>query len=124
MKESKPDFTQFVGNKEWLSKISVPVVLFFWCGWREKCNYMRVLIERLMKDYPKINFYWVDADVDGGICKEFFVPDVPALLILKDGKEMIRFTCASSEGGIRHHLDELIKTMERPAESANISLDF
>ncbi len=119
MLNPKPDFPQFTGErmKEWLSEMSMPALIFFWCDWRDECGYMLSLLKKLVKEYQKVDFYWVDADRQGNICRELSVPGVPTVLILKNGKEEARFICSSSQPGIRHHLDELVKAMERPRKT-------
>lgn len=116
MRNREPNFTQFTGEqmKDWASKISTPVVVFFWCDWQGKCELMCSLIEKLVEEYKRVKFYWVDADEYGDICKEFSVPGVPTVLILKNGEEITRFTCPSSQEGIRHYLDDLVKAIGRP----------
>ena len=59
MRNREPNFTQFTGEqmKEWASKISIPVVVFFWCDWQEKCQHMCSLVEKLVKEYKKAKFY-------------------------------------------------------------------
>jgi len=115
----RPDFTQFTGERmwSWLSKMSVPALIFFWCDWRGECEPMRLLLEKLAGEYQRVRFCWVDADERGDICRELSVPGVPTVLIFKDGKELGRFTLISSQAGIRLLLDELVKAMERPRET-------
>ncbi len=111
MLSPKPNFTQFVGKRisERLSRVSMPVVVFFWCDWKENCRAMQQLIEGLVEKYnDEAVFYWVDVDEQGDICRELSVSSMPLVLILKDGKETVRFSCSSSREGIEHNLDELI----------------
>ncbi len=119
MLNPKPDFAQFTGEltERWLSKMSMPALIFFWCDWREECEHMGSLLEKLAKEYQKVKFYWVDADEQGNICRELSVPGVPTVVIFKNGREIVRFTSISSREGILHHLDELVKAMEKPQET-------
>ncbi len=122
MKNCEPNFTQFTGEqmKKWASKISVPVIIFFWCDWRRECELMCSLVEKLVKEYKKAKFYWVDADEHGKICEEFSVPGVPTVLILKNGEEITRFACPSSQEGIRHYLDEMVGAIGRPRKAVSL----
>lgn len=120
MKLSKPKFVQFIGDRNYLSGISLPVILFFWCDWQQECQIMCSLIETLIGEYKDedVVFYWVNADEHENICREFSVPYVPTVLIFKDNEEITRFICRSSQAGIRHHLDELVKAMKNPRKPA------
>lgn len=106
----QPKFPQLEASQATTIKtISLPVVMFFWCNWREKCQELQRLLEELVEIYKeKAVFFWVDADEQGGICRSFSVPDVPLVLLLKDGREKTRFSCSSSGEGIRHNLEALI----------------
>lgn len=107
---------QRVGNgrlKDWLSQISMPVVIFAWSDWRKKaeCEVMKQGIEIIagMKKYSNsVIFYWLNADEHGDICRELSIGDTPCVVVLKNGKEIIKFSSATSGSGLMHHLDNLL----------------
>lgn len=59
-----------------------------------ECNVCKVLkpkvIEMLMKDFPKIEFHYVDLNEAKEIAGQLSVFAVPTILIFFDGKEIIR----------------------------------
>lgn len=59
-----------------------------------ECNVCKVLkpkvIEMLVKDFPKIEFHYVDLNEAKEIAGQLSVFTVPTILIFFDGKEIIR----------------------------------
>lgn|GEM_PF-6990629 len=99
--------------KEWLSPISIPVVIFAFSDWRRKadCDEMMRVIQALAAE-PKyartVSFYWFDPDESGTIFRDLSFIDTPCVVVIKDGKEIVRFTSASSKCAMTHHLDHLL----------------
>lgn len=75
-----------------------------------ECNVCKVLkpkvIEMLEKDFPKIDFHYVDLNEATEIAGQLSVFTVPTILIFFDAKEMIR-------ASRNIHIDELREQINR-----------
>lgn len=60
-----------------------------YCG---PCVKMKPVIESLVTEFPKVNVLKVDGGVDQAIMKEFNVSEIPAFIVIKNGKETFRKT--------------------------------
>ncbi len=109
------DFSQ-TGNqrfRDWLSRLSIVVVIFVWSDWRrkEKCQLMRQAIEGLSGNPNYLNcvmFLSFSADKNGGPCLELSVMNTPCLLIFKNGKEVARFHDVTSKEAIGYQLEVML----------------
>ncbi len=54
------------------------------------CHGLLPQVEQLLKDYPSITSFHVDADEIPEIAGEYSIFTVPVVLVFVDGKEMIR----------------------------------
>ncbi len=120
----EPRFSQYTGREitSWLKRNS-RAVIFFWCGWRELCEKMKVFLEKchaelIKSELPEIEFVWIDADERGDLCEELSVPSVPTVVFFKKAEEVARFSCLTSREAIRHQIENLMgKEFSTPAES-------
>lgn len=60
-----------------------------YCG---PCVKMKPVIESLVAEFPKVNVIKVDGGVDQLIMKELNVTEIPAFIVIKNGKETFRKT--------------------------------
>lgn len=88
--------------------VKSPAVCFYLST--PECNVCKVLkpkvIEMLEKDFPKIDFHYVDLNEAKEIAGQLSVFTVPTILVFFDGKEMIR-------ASRNIHIDELREQINR-----------
>lgn len=105
--------------KNWLSHVSIPVLVFFYCHWQENCRQMRICLDDLAEKYwADVHFVMVDGDSQGKICRQLSVARFPTVIIFSNGREEGRFFCISSIEGIDHKIAELIRRQKRRNVSA------
>lgn len=66
------------------------VVLDFWAIWCNPCKQLLPILESAQKEIPHVKICKVDVDKNLELAKKFGVRGVPALVFLKDGKEVSR----------------------------------
>jgi thioredoxin len=99
---NKTEFTQKI------SETSKPVIVDFWAPWCAPCRMTRPVLEKLAKEYAgRVEFLEVDADEARGLLTERRVFGIPAVLALREGKEVTRLTGAQSEANYRAMFEAL-----------------
>lgn len=65
-------------------------VLKFWATWCGPCRVLNPVVEKLEKEFDKVEFYSVDVDQAPELAQKFKVKSLPTLVFLKDGEEQER----------------------------------
>lgn len=64
-------------------------VIEFYATWCGPCNMFRPIFEKVQNEFTNIKFYSIDVDKDrNNLSKKFGIMSIPALVLLKDGKEI------------------------------------
>lgn len=91
-----------------VSKAGKPVIVDFWAVWCAPCKMTKPILESLAKEYEdRITFLPVDADESPELIEEFRIFGIPAVLALKDRKEVSRVTGAQPEANYRSMFEAL-----------------
>lgn len=120
LEELDTEMTGDLGLRTWLSSRSSLVVIFAWSDWRRKsdCENMLEVIKALSSkpEYSRsVLFYRLNADENGQACRDLSITDAPCVVVFKNGREVIRFSRASSGDAISHHLDTLLDPARNPS---------
>lgn len=75
-----------------------------WCG---PCKMMAPTLDKLVNEFPGVNFLSVDVDANSAIAKKYGVRSVPTLLFMKDGQEVQRVVGFSLIDPLRKALRDL-----------------
>jgi thioredoxin 1 len=93
--------------EEFDSAVSSGLVLAdFWAPWCMPCRMQGPILEDLAKSVSDIKIVKIDVENVQGIAPRFKVQGIPALIILKDGKEVKRFTGRTSKETLKAGLAE------------------
>ena len=67
------------------SGVSVVDFSATWCG---PCKMVAPVLEEVSEELAgKVNFYNVDVDENGNLAEEYGITNIPALMVVKDGKK-------------------------------------
>ncbi len=85
------------------------VVLDFWATWCNPCKQLLPILEAAQKEIPHVKICKIDVDHNLELAKRFGVRGVPALVFLKDGKEVSRNVGVLSVAEIKSRTQQLFK---------------
>ena len=80
-------------------------VYYFTADWCGPCKKVRPIVEELSRDQSEVKFQIIDVDSEGELARKFEVKSIPTFILIKDGKEVNRFTGAKT----RNDLEKFIK---------------
>jgi len=77
-----------------------------WCG---PCRALAPVMNEIKGNYSNVKFEEYDIDEYSDITEEYGVRSVPTVIIVKDGKEVNRFTGLSSKMAYVNAINEAVK---------------
>jgi thioredoxin 1 len=78
-----------------------------WCG---PCRTLGPVLENVKKKFSNINFEEIDVDKNYEQAEKYYIRSVPTVVIVKDGKEVERFTGLQSEMAYVNAINESLKS--------------
>ncbi len=95
--------------KEFTAKEGVNVLQFSasWCG---DCMFANTYTEKVMQEYPNVDWLYVDRDQFLDLCSEMEVMGIPSYIAFKNGHEVVRFVSPlrKSEAEVKEFLDKAL----------------
>jgi len=91
-----------------ISETNRPVIVDFWAAWCLPCRITKPILETLAKEYAdKVDFMPINADDSREILEHLRVLGIPAVLTLRNGKEVGRVTGAQTKENYRAMFEAL-----------------
>jgi thioredoxin 1 len=96
----------------------LPVLVYFWAGWCSDCRRFSPIFDQIeIEFHRKVKTIKVDTEKYMDIAQQFTVMSIPTLLMLKDGKEVLRIVEEYNKEQIIRSIDkELAEKIENRLE--------
>jgi len=78
-KEKVFDYTN---GGEWLFKGTKPTIIDFYADWCGPCKMVAPILEELSTEYPTVDFYKIDTQVEQELAGMFGVQSIPSILYI------------------------------------------
>ena len=83
-KEKVFDYTK---NEEWTFVGEKPAILDFYASWCQPCKTIAPILEELAEEYPEIDIYKVNTEVETELAAVFQIQSIPTLLFIPVGEQ-------------------------------------
>ena len=87
-----------------ITKSDKPVLVDFWAVWCGPCQMMAPILHELETEMPDVQIGKVNVDEQMDLARQFRVVSIPTLIIFKNGQEVQRMVCVTSNEELKDAL--------------------
>ncbi len=88
---------------------SLPIIIDFYADWCAPCQMMKPVFTNLSEEYEdKLKFMRLDTQSEEGLAMKFGIQGIPALILIKNQKEIGRIIGYMSEDQVREKINEIL----------------
>jgi len=96
------------------------IVVDFYADWCGPCKMFGPIFEEVSAEYPNVKFIKVDTQAAPNLAGEANIMSIPAILFIKNGKEIERKLGMMSKEALKSKIEELKNKAEEPNIGNNI----
>ncbi len=78
----KEEIFDYTTEKEWKYKGDKPAIIDFYADWCGPCKMVAPIFEELSNEYPDVNIYKVDTEVEQELAAVFQIRSIPSILFI------------------------------------------
>lgn len=87
-----------------------PVLADFWAEWCMPCRMLSPIMEELAGDYKgRVKFAKINVDDNAMLATDLQILSIPALILFKNGKELVRITGVNTKEYIKREIEAALK---------------
>lgn len=87
----KDEIFDYTIEKKWKYKGNKPAIIDFYADWCGPCKMVAPILEELSIEYPDVNIYKVDTEVEQELSAVFRIRSIPSILFIPmDGMPMMQ----------------------------------
>lgn len=83
-------------------------VLDFSATWCNPCKMLAPVLENVSEEYNDVEFYNIDVDENHSLAVEFGIVNIPALIVLKDGKASAKSVGFLPKEALKEFIDSAV----------------
>ena len=103
----KTDIFDYTTEKEWKFIGDKPAIIDFYADWCGPCKMVAPILEELSNEYPDVNIYKVDTEVEQELSAVFQIRSIPSMLFIPIDKQPMM-----QAGALPKHVLEEVITKE------------
>ncbi len=103
----KTDIFDYTAEKEWKFIGDKPAIIDFYADWCGPCKMVAPILEELSNEYPDVNIYKVDTEVEQELSAVFQIRSIPSMLFIPIDKQPMM-----QAGALPKHVLEEVITKE------------
>ena len=103
----KTDIFDYTTEKEWKFIGDKPAIIDFYADWCGPCKMVAPILEELSNEYPDVNIYKVDTEVEQELSAVFQIRSIPSMLFIPMDKQPMM-----QAGALPKHVLEEVITKE------------
>jgi len=81
-------------------------ILKFTAVWCPPCQFLKPILDKILKDYPEVELDTIDIDEDQDTTSAYRITSVPTMVFMKDGQEVERLVGRYPEPLIRRAIEK------------------
>lgn len=83
----KEKIFDYTTNEDWNFVGEKPAIIDFYAEWCQPCKTIAPILEELSEEYPEINFYKVNTELENELAVTFKIQSIPTILFIpKNGQ--------------------------------------
>lgn len=81
-------------------------ILKFYANWCGPCKNFAPIFEKVLSDYPEINYSDIDIDENQVLPQKYMIKTIPSMVFIKEGTVVMSNTGSTTESNLRNLVEK------------------